>query len=744
MAAVQDRGLPRPVRRWHYAEDVAAFLARTPEHVIGALAANSPFEMTVAQRDAWAVQVDLLRGALNGLARGARLYLEYDIPRLGRRVDAIVVVEQVVVVIEFKVGERRFTNAAVDQVWDYALDLRNFHDTSHRVAIAPLLVATEARAPTIGVACSADDPLLPSPLCIGGAQIREAIECVLAALPGAPIDVDAWERGRYQPTPTIIEAARALYANHSVAEISRSDAGARNLRQTSAAIDEVIHGAMRTGSKAICFVTGVPGAGKTLVGLDVATRHRDKLSQHYSVFLSGNAPLVKVLREALARDAVQRAAAVGEKLSKSDARRPVDAFIQNVHHFRDDCLADMGPPPEHVALFDEAQRAWNLQQTSRFMLRKKNRAGFSQSEPEFLISCLDRHPDWAVVVCLVGSGQEINTGEAGISEWLQALARSYPHWDVHLSPRMRDIEFRARNMLAAVEVSGRVRWVEDLHLATSMRSFRAERVSEFVQQVLDLQPDAARQLHDEIQDRYPIHLTRNLEQAKAWIRARARGSERYGLVASSRAERLKPHAVYVRAPVNPVHWFLHGKTPTGSCSPAPARAWLSWFPRVTAATLREVQESTTCPTAISNLQASGRSTDNSTWPSIRTEKAGERDVCGHFLRIADRSDEIHPVRLGHAHRLLDIAALQPYRLTGHGGRPSAPNWSRPGSGRGCGYNGRMGSLVKQNRWLRDPAVRARAMRVAAASSSAVEGIRKPYPGSAKGLKADPRRGRKSA
>jgi hypothetical protein len=241
------------------------------------------------------------------------------------------------------------------------------------------------------------------------------------------------------------------------------------------------------------------------------------------------------------------------------ARSEVKQFIQNVHHFRDDCLADPGPPVEHVALFDEAQRAWDLPMTADFMARKKNRPGFEQSEPEFLISCLDRHPDWAVVVCLVGSGQEINTGEAGISEWLGALSRRFPHWRVFLSPRLREIEYHADTELEALRARPVTHWEPSLHLATSVRSFRSERVADFVNQLLALEEEAARTTLADVLGAFPIRLTRRLADAKQWLRDTARGNERYGMIVSSRAQRLKPHAIDVRVKVDPVRWFLDGK-----------------------------------------------------------------------------------------------------------------------------------------------------------------------------------------
>ncbi|HTD29729.1 MAG TPA: DUF2075 domain-containing protein [Xanthomonadaceae bacterium] len=555
---VQFKGA-RPSSRSLYADDIADFRSKQQTTVLGELVAASAFEISPEQRDAWGAQIALLQSALVSFESRGRIYFEYVIPRLGKRVDVILVIDHALFVIEFKVGATAFHSADIEQVWDYALDLRNFHSASHHVPVVPILVATRARTALMEIGCHAYDRRMCDPIAIGSAQIGEAIDRALQFLEGPRLRVAEWEQGRYSPTPTIIEAARALYAHHSVEEISRSGADATNLTHTSRAVDEIINDAMAKGKKAICFVTGVPGAGKTLVGLDVAIRHDDTTGELRCVFLSGNGPLVAVLREALARDLIRAEKSAGRKLTKKDATRRVSAFIQNVHHFRDGCLVDEKPPHEHVALFDEAQRAWDLAQTKSFMRRKKGVPDFDQSEPEFLISCMDRHVGWAVIVCLVGGGQEINTGEAGISGWIGALSRRFPDWEVHLPTVLRESEYRCAKELAELGRQRALLARDDLHLATSMRSFRAERVSEFVRLVLDLEIEAAALLCNEIVARYPVWITRNLDEAKEWLRARARGSERFGMIVSSQAQRLKPHAIDVRTPVDPVQWFLNAK-----------------------------------------------------------------------------------------------------------------------------------------------------------------------------------------
>ena len=549
------------LRRWFYGNSFNHFRSVSPEEILGELARHAGGGIELDQNNAWQKQIEILRNLdlSADIQCVAKIYFEYTIPRLGRRVDVVLLIRHVLFVLEFKVGEKNFSSAALDQVWDYALDLKNFHDASHAICIAPVLIATHAPSQTIEVQGTLHDDGLIRPIRVNAQNIAQAIERTLAFFIAPPIDVAQWEAGRYLPTPSIVEAARALYAGHSVENISRSDAGAQNLMVTAKEIDGIIQQAKAEHRKAICFVTGVPGSGKTLVGLDVANRHMDKDSATYSVFLSGNGPLVDVLREALVRDTVEREKQAGKKMRKGDARKNVEAFIQNVHHFRDDCLNDPAPPPEHVVLFDEAQRAWTLEQTTSFMARKKGRANFDQSEPEFLISCLDRHKDWAVVVCLVGGGQEINTGEAGIGEWLQAVLSRFVLWDVHLPPRLSESEYGSSELLKRVLANPGTTSNPALHLATSMRSFRAESLSRFVREVLDLEVDAARKTFLALRDRYPVRISRDLDRAKQWLRDQARGSERYGMVVSSQAQRLKPLAIDVRVKADPIHWFLDGK-----------------------------------------------------------------------------------------------------------------------------------------------------------------------------------------
>lgn len=550
---------PTPVRsRAWYGSPVAGFLASSSNEILGELTRNSEFSVDETQKEAWLEEIEFLKKHLVGVS-GA-LYLEFNIPRMGSRVDAVLLIGATVFVIEFKVGQKTFDRSAIDQVWDYALDLKNFHEGSHSVALVPMLVATEATE-SGSLSPVADKDGVYRPLRVSPSGFRGAIDSILGSVAGAQVAAASWEQAPYKPTPTIVEAARVLYAQHKVKAISCFDAGKQNLGKTTGRIEAIIEDAKTNKRKVICFVTGVPGAGKTLVGLNVATQHRHSDEPTHAVLLSGNGPLVAVLRAALSRDEKARLKAAGKKGPKgSDA---VKQFIQNVHHFRDEAGKHGGPPADHVVVFDEAQRAWNHTKTADFMKRKKNTPNFQYSEPEYLISYVDRHKDWAVVVCLVGGGQEIHTGEAGIGAWLEAVNRSFPHWGMYISSKLADSEYAAAKAIETVQESAKVHFDDELHLAVSMRSFRAEHVSAFVKALLDCEKEQAKEVITKLK-RYPIALTRNLAAAKDWVRKHARGSERFGLIASSKAQRLKPHAIDIRVKTDPVHWFLDGKEDTRS------------------------------------------------------------------------------------------------------------------------------------------------------------------------------------
>jgi hypothetical protein len=461
-------------------------------------------------------------------------------------------------VLEFKVGTEQFDNAARDQVVDYALDLKNFHSGSHDRRIVPIVVATGA--PYGGYSLVWDDDDVAKPILNNGVGLGALIKSIASQTKvDVGIDVNAWISSGYKPTPTIIEAAQALYQGHKVADITRSDAGAINLSQTAECIAQIIEDAKSKRRKAICFVTGVPGAGKTLAGLNLVTQRTKVHKDEHAVFLSGNGPLVDVLREALARDEHEQSKLTGSAIRKVDASRKVKSFIQNIMHFRNDNLTTSQAPIERVAVFDEAQRAWDRDHLANFMSRNRGATDFDMSEPAFLINVMNRHNDWCVVVCLVGGGQEIHAGEAGLTEWFAALQTRFSDWKVYTSRQLTHRDYHWGQDLSATLEKLDVTVYEHLHLAVSIRSFRAEKLSDFVGAVVAGEVEAARDLHEQIKATYQIRLTRDLAAARAWLRECARGSERIGLVASSGASRLKPLGINVHEEIDPRHWFLNGK-----------------------------------------------------------------------------------------------------------------------------------------------------------------------------------------
>jgi hypothetical protein len=543
---------------YYFNDSIQSFLEKNTEEIIGHITLANQFDSNLFQNKSWELQIPILKRALNGYQ--GTIFFEFTIPRMGKRVDSIVIIGDVVFVIEFKVGENKYLQHQIEQVWDYALDLKNFHKPSHNAVLVPILIATEANNSFIDIKTTSHNDNLLLPIRTNKEDLALIIKnCLDFYKTDCRIIGEEFAKGSYSPTPTIIEAAVTLYNSHSVLEITRSDAEAKNLTLTTSKISELIEKAKQRNKKIICFVTGVPGAGKTLVGLQVATSHLDKERGNASVYLSGNAPLVAILQEALTRDKVRRESEQGNKITKSVAKQAVKAFIQIIHHYRDAYLINSEPPYDHVAIFDEAQRAWNKEQTVKFMKQKKNQPDFNFSEPEFLISCLDRHKDWAVIVCLVGGGQEINTGEAGISEWLEAIITHFIEWEVYISPNLTDSEYSAYDSIKRLDQKSRVVFDENLHLGVSMRSFRAENLSLFVKKLLDIEIIEAKQILDKIKDNYPIVLSRDLSKAKEWLKEKARGSERYGLIVSSQAQRLKPYAIDVKSPMNPINWFLDGR-----------------------------------------------------------------------------------------------------------------------------------------------------------------------------------------
>lgn len=557
-----------PINRAFYSATIHAFLLEEPTSILGKLTQYHTQDLVQLQTNAWLEQIAILKQQLPSFSVDTNnsIYFEFSIPRMGKRVDVVLVIEGLVFVVEFKVGSSEYARHDKEQVLDYALDLKHFHEGSHKACIVPVLLATQAPLTDLQLSISADG--LAGLLCVNKKGLEPLIDSCLNTWSDSKvgktyqlvINSSAWAESAYKPTPTIIQAAQALYQGHNVEEISRSDAGARNLSETADAISAVIEQAKANNEKAICFITGVPGSGKTLAGLNITTNRMGTTEDEHAIFLSGNGPLVEVLQEALARDEHERA-----DIKIGDARRNAKTFIQNIHHFRDDNLKSEAAPAEKVVVFDEAQRAWDRDKTAKFMQQKRDQIGFNLSEPEFLIEVMDRHNDWCVIVALIGGGQEINTGEAGLPEWFASLRRSFNHWRVCYSDQIEGEEYTQDQPLVHHLNGLKAEPDNSLHLGISVRSFRAEKLSAFVGCVINNQADQALTLYNTIKDVYPIALTRDLHAARIWLLQHARGGELYGLVASSGANRLKPEGINIKAKIKPAEWFLNGKQDVRSC-----------------------------------------------------------------------------------------------------------------------------------------------------------------------------------
>lgn len=577
-----------------YENTIKSFLTEDSNKILGILNRNYNGSVQSTQTDAWIGEIDLLKEVLKNIGKEGQIVFEYDIPRLGKRIDVVLLLEGIVFCLEFKVGSEEVTMNHIDQVLDYALDLKYFHKLSADKIIAPILISTKKRTASTEVLLSAYDDEVLNPLMCGSSGLEGVLRMIFAKYPNEkPVDSN-WVISPYAPTPTIIEAAKSLYENHTVENITRHEADKVSTDRTIEYILKVIKDSKRNKEKSICFVTGVPGAGKTLVGLDVAIKQTyqgndEPVKDEGAVYLSGNGPLVAVLSEALAVDNQKRAKENGIRKNITDCRREVKKSIQMIHHYRDNMLAKIKNPVEngkleidptkaieqddsgyaeveHVAIFDEAQRSWTQKHLAQYLKRggtygnKLKVDNFPMSEAAFLIWSLDQRKDWATIVCLVGGGQEINTGEAGISEWINALNEKFPNWKIHISSKLTDPEYAEGKVNELLTQNNKVTYADDLHLSVSLRSFRAEKLSAFVQAMLTFDPKA-KDIYAEIKDRYPICLTRDMDKAKRWIQNRVRGNERTGVLITKESARFKPLGVHVldSGDDNAVHWFLDDK-----------------------------------------------------------------------------------------------------------------------------------------------------------------------------------------
>jgi hypothetical protein len=567
------------MRAWHRSS-LRDLVAADPTALAAKLAAAAATRRLGANPEsmsAWVGTVQSLQRVASDLIareRGASdwyCFLEFEVPRRSRRIDTLILADDLIFLVEWKVGASAFDRAAYWQAEQYALDLRDFHEGSRERYIVPIVLATDAdvpvHQPVPNVPFDGSRPVQPVQTSTPG-RLAELILGWYRASDhhrGGPLDPVAWENSQYRPTPTIVEAASLLYEGHDVRDLSLS--GASNLDETVAAVLELIDRCRIEQRHGVAFITGAPGSGKTLAGLQIV--HAPEMlrgSEAAGVFLSGNMPLVEVITAALAESAARSG------MTKARALREVKTFIQHAYQFRNESLKfEDRPPHEHVILFDEAQRAWDAAQVSRW-----TRGGTTRSEPELFLDFMARFPDWSVVIALVGSGQEINSGEAGLGEWGRAIVESHPGALVIASPdvlpgRPAPPGGRLFDVLpGGVEVSQDSR----LHLTMNVRSPRAERLNQWVDAVLELDAEQARASLPDARE-YPMMLTRSLDVARDWLRDRGRMDDsaspasdshertRTGLLVSADARRLRAWGLdgqVLKRERDWAHWFLR---PTG-------------------------------------------------------------------------------------------------------------------------------------------------------------------------------------
>ena len=529
---------------------VQTFLNTPPDTITGALAVSQirHFRINETQQlRAWEASIAMIRAALAPLPQAEtwHILLEYPMLRLGRRPDAILLTDRAILVLEFKAGAIQFTPADRRQVEDYAIDLHDFHAASRHHPILPILIAEHA--PTT-------DALLPMPIA-GAAPVLDAnaqtlptlLRRIATQMPAmaTPLNPIAWLAAPYRPVPNIIDAACLLYARHNVADIRAARSDATNLRATTDAILTEIAAARAANERVILFVTGIPGAGKTLCGLNTVFGTADTARGTY---LTGNPTLVHVLREALARDAVQ----FGAKRSNADRR--MLAAIQRLPDFRNEYVTHPDhTPPEQIVIIDEAQRCWSTAHAIAKTRDKPTR--LTASEPAHLLEAMSRHKGFAAMVCLVGGGQEIHDGEGGLAEWGRALRSTPTPWRIRAAPDILSATDPRQRLGPLPNLSP----LPALHLNISIRQIRSAAAAEWVNHILAGDAPAAAAIARS-DNAIPFHLTRSLADLRAWLRTQARGLRRAGLLASSGAKRLRAEGLGAELPhMDPsavAHWFL--------------------------------------------------------------------------------------------------------------------------------------------------------------------------------------------
>jgi len=570
LSIVRLPGILAPLMPAFYRASATEFIHTPDSEITGRLAlayAHSGFSsQRTSQTRAWEADLSKLKSALkkvisqDELAADWIVLLEFPIPRKEKRIDVVLLAGDTIMILELKTSSQGID--ADRQAEEYALLLHFFHEPSNRRRIVTFVVSPSSRARPKDAQYflpieEAPAYWVPRVEQTSWDDLPASLSFVAKDAGASIIDPTAWDNGAYRPVPSIIEAAVSLQSGlETIREIAHSRAARHDVDRLTAFVTNVIERAKEEQTFVICFVTGVPGSGKTLVGLNLA--YGIKPGQDHIAFMSGTGPLVKVLQAALAAEHRARM-----NVRSDEAMRKAKTLIENVHVFAK-YYAEQNPdraPADHTIIFDEAQRAWDRKQNFRKFAR-------DYSEPEMLLKIMERHPSWAVVIALVGGGQEINDGEAGLSEWGRALTASAKRWTVYASPEALEggaAVAGSRLFTDPDEHSLTMHPEQQLHLDVSVRSLKAASYSEWVNYVVlgDASHAAAVATKAKAEhDSFPTLLTRSLDDARALLKSNTMGERRCGLVASSgatrlRAEGLEPDSTFhSEYPWN--HWYLAG------------------------------------------------------------------------------------------------------------------------------------------------------------------------------------------
>ncbi len=533
----------------YYWNSIPDFIQDKSESIIKRLVDHA-FEVNKKQTDAWMNQISELQNRLKKSQVEGDIIFEYDIVRLGKRIDVVLLIRHMVFSLEFKNGMKTFTTADKQQAEDYALDIKNFHKESEDLYVCPILIATEVKTVEEQSIDAYPDKQIKLQKENKDTFVSKIFSISEKYGDEEKIDLVKWLNSPYHPTPTIIAAAVEAYNTHNLSEIANSKAGQEDINRCETEIFNIIKYAEQNNKKCICFITGVPGAGKTLVGLDIVTNSLNE-KRAYSTYITGNRPLVLVLREALKRSVKRKKEERNQKIDEK-TKKSIDMLIQESLYFKKETCSNDKPPVEKILIFDEAQRVWNKEK----MIRKHKDDGICVSEPHFMYEVMNRHSDWAVIICLVGLGQDIHDGEVGIEEWFRCGIEDFPDWELFYSPKLFDnidVTGIGYNEITSWKHSHPT---EGLHLNVPIRTFKSEKQSKFVDYILQNQPEKARENITEMSDQYPIYITRNIKEAKKWAKKQVRGSQRCGVMASSGAQRLRPEGIFVPKDIDVENWFL--------------------------------------------------------------------------------------------------------------------------------------------------------------------------------------------